>query len=461
MNIILVGAGGIWISALWLLFKRLWYDNILWVDSSISKVTQWLEHAGIKVYIGHWQYQVQPWDLVIYSDACPQAPEVEQARQHVSESAPWARYPLSYFQFVWEISKFFETISVAWTHGKSTTSAMLTVIMSQSDPKLWLWIVWALVPQLQNTNYRINEKKSEDIKTIFAYILFGKQQWRDESLRKKYRFIIEADEFNKHFLYIDTDYAIILNAELDHSDIYPTQEYYLQIFVEFCYKVKKKIFVLAWEKWVDYLLQHWPDTIHSVSKSVFDLPYLFGDHIQKNASLNNALMQELGIENYSFSEFKGLRRRMELLKVYENWGILYSDYWHHPTEINAVLNAMKEKYPEKKIIAIFQPHQARRVLEFRNDFKNTVSQFDERIIYSLYTARENLDTLLAEFPIPWGATVSSAQELWEIFAQACAWTYITDFKNISERIEAIQSDQVICLFSAWNADFQLREYLGV
>jgi UDP-N-acetylmuramate--alanine ligase len=61
---------------------------------------------------------------------------------------------------------------------------------------------------------------------------------------------------------------------------------------------------------------------------------------------------------------------------------------------------MREKYPTKKLTVIFQPHQVRRVLEFRDAFKNTIAQFDDRIIYSLYPARENLDALLAEFPIP-------------------------------------------------------------
>ena len=91
---------------------------------------------------------------------------------------------------------------------------------------------------------------------------------------------------------------------------------------------------------------------------------------------------------------------MELLKKYDNGTLLYSDYGHHPTEINTVYHAMKEKYPNKKLIAIFQPHQARRVLQFRHQFASTMQQFDEVIIYNIYAARENLDELLATFPLP-------------------------------------------------------------
>jgi UDP-N-acetylmuramate--alanine ligase len=101
------------------------------------------------------------------------------------------------------------------------------------------------VPQLDQKNYRANSRLLPDLKKIFAYILTGSQTGRDESLRKKYRFAIEADEFNKHFLYLDTDYAIILNAELDHSDIYENEKIYLEAFTQFINKVKKTTYALS------------------------------------------------------------------------------------------------------------------------------------------------------------------------------------------------------------------------
>ncbi|MEI7478027.1 MAG: cyanophycin synthetase [bacterium] len=89
---------------------------------------------------------------------------------------------------------------------------------------------------------------------------------------------------------------------------------------------------------------------------------------------------------------------MELLKAFPSGALLYTDYGHHPTEINAVYQAMRAKYPHKRLIAIFQPHQARRVLEFWDDFTKTISQFDESLIYNIYAARENLLDLLETFP---------------------------------------------------------------
>lgn len=456
MNILLIWAGWTWISSLWFLLTELWYTNIIWVDSTESQITNALQSAWVKVILGHGQYEVKPWDLVIFSDAAPHAPEVMQARDLVQQEIKWAHNPLSYFQFLGEISKQFETISIAGTHGKSTTSAMLTYTMSQSDPAFWLGILGALVPQLNNTNYRLNPAIKSDISTIFEFIITGNYKIRDESLRKKYRFVIEADEFNRHFLYLDTDYAIILNAELDHSDIYPNEQVYMDTFIEFTHKAKKKIFVLEWEKWIDYIIQHWPSTITPIHKVDIDLPYVFGDHVHKNASLNNALLKELWVTNYNLWDFKGLRRRMELLKKYDNWGLLYSDYWHHPTEIKAVLDAFREKFPTKRLVAIFQPHQARRVLEFRQQFTATMKWFDEAIIYDIYVARENLDELLQLFPTKSEYSISSVDELGNYFAQDSKATYTKDFDTVTSRIDSIQSDEIICIFTAGNLDFKTR-----
>ena len=459
MNIVLIWAWWTGISSLWFLFTQLWYNNIIWIDSTESQITKALQSNGVKVILWHGVYQVQAGDLVIYSDAAPQAPEVIQTKERVLQEVKWARPPLSYFQFLWEISKLFETISIAGTHGKSTTSAMLTYTMSQSDPMFWLGILGALVPQLNNTNYRLNPAIKDDIATIFTFILTGNYKIRDESLRKKYRFVIEADEFNRHFLYLDTDYAIILNAELDHSDIYPNEQIYMDTFIEFTHKVKKQIFVLPWEKWIEYIIKHWPSNIVQVNKQYIDLPFVFGDHVQKNASLNDALLKQLWIINYELWTFKGLRRRMELLKTYDNGWLLYSDYWHHPTEIKAVLDAFREKFPTKKLVAIFQPHQARRVLEFRQDFASTMQWFDEAIIYDIYTAREDLTELLQTFPTKQEYSIWSVDELWEHFAQDSKAIYTKDFDTITSRIEKITSDEVICIFTAGNLDFKVRNYL--
>lgn len=88
---------------------------------------------------------------------------------------------------------------------------------------------------------------------------------------------------------------------------------------------------------------------------------------------------------------------MEFLRNNENGAEIYTDYGHHPTEIDAVYHAMREKYPHKKIVAIVQPHQMRRVLEFWEERIRVLKQFDTLYIYPIYAAREDIVVLLNEF----------------------------------------------------------------
>ncbi len=138
------------------------------------------------------------------------------------------------------------------------------------------------------------------------------------------------------------------------------------------------------------------------------LQHIFGKHNQKNASLVYALTAhllgytdfELGANESiiaALNSFTGLRRRMEYLRTNDNGALIYTDYGHHPTEINAVYHAMRDKYADKKIVAIVQPHQMRRVLEFWDEWVHVLKQFDTLYIYPIYAAREDIAVLLKEF----------------------------------------------------------------
>lgn len=233
-------------------------------------------------------------DFVIYSDARAESKEVKDALELAENNERKARYPLSYHQFIGELSKHFETIAIAGTHGKSTTTALATYTLSQLDNQLGLGILGALVPQLDNKNYWLNMKAKDDIKSIFEHILHGKQTERDESLRKKYRFVIEADEFNRHFLYLDVDHAIVLNVELDHSDVYKNEEVYFEAYHQLGNKTKKNIRVIDGEKGVERFaegLQN--DVLQRITPYPISLQHIFGKHNQKNASLVYALIANL------------------------------------------------------------------------------------------------------------------------------------------------------------------------
>jgi UDP-N-acetylmuramate--alanine ligase len=475
-HIVLIGAGWTGLSSLGFLLTQLGYTNIIGIDSTPWQISQQLETAGVHMIYGHGHYVIQADDIVIYSDACPRAPEVIAAQELYAaqdrNSRTHVQPPYSYFAFLGEISKHFTTIAVAGTHGKSTTTALLTYTLSQTDPLFWLGILGALVPQLNNTNYWIDTRHLTDIQKIFHHIFTGERKHRDESLRKKYRFAIEADEFNRHFLSLDVDHAIILNAELDHSDIYANEEIYMETFLQFISRVKQKVYMLSGEKGIEEIVARCAKKPHlyakiflvnSESSVDISLGHLFGVHNIKNALLAYTLCTQANITSekilQAYTTFTWLRRRMEFLQKTPNGAFLYTDYGHHPSELAAVYQAMRGKYPNHRLHLIFQPHQARRVLQFREPFVETVRARDSRTLYSLYTARENIAELLIEFPSSHITSDATIDQIGETFANSCNALYTKDFDFIKNTINQYGPDDLICICSAWNLDFQIRWWL--
>lgn len=124
--------------------------------------------------------------------------------------------------------------------------------------------------------------------------------------------------------------------------------------------------------------------------------------------------------------FTGLWRRMEYLRTNDNGAPIYTDYGHHPTEINAVYHAMREKYPDKNIIAIVQPHQMRRVLEFRPEWISVLKQFDTLYLYPIYAAREDVAVLLKEYNHEFLTQAANADDVSTFLASQVNALFITD-----------------------------------
>lgn len=108
---------------------------------------------------------------------------------------------------------------------------------------------------------------------------------------------------------------------------------------------------------------------------------------------------------------------MELLKDLGNGSLLYTDYSHHAPALQANINALRERYPHHTITALFQPHQARRVVEGWHDFAAALRQYDQCVIYTLYTAREKIEDF--DFSKVTSHTIDSFQRLGELFADEC------------------------------------------
>lgn len=451
-NIVLVWAGWTGMSAIAWILSELWYDNeLICLDWNQSELTDKLQKRWIKVLIWKDKYKVWLFDHVIYSEACVNSPEVQLAKSY-ERTPKQGRFIWNYFQFLWEISKYFTTIWIAWTNGKSSTTSMLIHTAKNHLDKLWLGIVWALVPDLDWNNYYLNQDKKNEIRNIFDHIFTWK--WLNYDLVKKNYFIIESCEYKRHFLMLDTDYGAITNIELDHTDYYKDLADYSSAFAEWTNKIKNTVIS------TEILNIPW---IQQIKTTHFNFKKIFGEHNDKNGSLVFEIIKELNpnINNEELKEsienFGGLRRRMEYLKTTNKWALLFSDYWHMASSIDLCHKALKQHFPNKKLTAIFQPHQINRVLRERNEFAEVLKKFDHVYIYNIYAARENLDEQLENFKHLKIENANSINELWDIFAKNCNWKYITEISKIKEIIDNAWEHDIITIFSAWDLDYQIRQ----
>ena len=328
-------------------------------------------------------------DLVIYSSAYNKNNNVEMA-----EIAKRKILAIDLAHANAEIfNSFKKNIAVCGSHGKSTTTALLTFILKECgiDPSA---LIGSAVPQLKGNG------------------LFGKSQVM----------VMEADEYNNKLQHYNP-YAVILNnIDYDHPDFFKTRASYKQVFKDFIARVSKNGFIIAnfedanvmdacvdaQARVIDYgrvNLNKYEICALEIKnkKQYFKLKtqgrimanfetQLIGEHNVMNATAVIATCLELKIPlqkiKKSLAKFKGLKRRMEVLGEY-NKTIFIDDYAHHPTEINATLQAARLKYPNKNIICVFMPHTYTRTEALFDAFAGSFSFADEVIILPIYSsARE-------------------------------------------------------------------------
>ncbi|MGB1104009.1 MAG: UDP-N-acetylmuramate--L-alanine ligase [Crocinitomicaceae bacterium] len=289
------------------------------------------------------------------------------------------------------ISNEFETFAIAGTHGKTTTSAILAHVLYHTKEQCN-----AFVGGL-TTNYNSN-----------CIVVPGSK-----------RMVVEADEFDRSFLQLKPNYAIITTIDSDHLDIYGDGEELKVSFMDFINRINPEgaLFIHADAK--NELPLSYPETIYSYafdqdadwtgSKLVyeegrfyFDIQHkdttfkrvefgLPGKHNAENALAVFALCYHKGVSEEiirkAFASFKGVKRRFEF-HIKRDDLIVIDDYAHHPTEIGAFLKAVREIYPKKKIALVFQPHLFSRTRDFMNDFALTLSLADQLYLLPIYPARE-------------------------------------------------------------------------
>lgn len=423
-----VGAGGVGMSGLAEILLLSTPLEISGCDRERGENTDRLVALGAKILLGHDPGHLAEVDLVVISSAVEDGnPEVAAARER---GVPVIRRA----QMLGQVMRLKQGIAVAGTHGKTTTTSLTGMVLTEAgfDPTI---VVGGRV-RILGTNARLG---------------------RGDFL------IAEADEYDRSFLELTPDVAVITNVEADHLDCYSDLSEIVDAFVQFANgvpfygavvaclddpgvgavlpRVEKRVVTYGESPQAHLRARDIRLEASGTSFQVYDSEHgalgeirlpLPGRHNVANALAAIAVGRELLIPFETIARaiagFTGVVRRFE--KKGERGGVLFvDDYAHHPTEIAATLAAARQVYPERRLVALFQPHLYSRTRDFATEFGRSLLGADVAVVTDVYPSREK--------PLP-GVTgqlvVRAARE-----AGHRNLIYVSDKKRVPERLERLLS----------------------
>lgn len=383
-NIHFVGIGGIGMSGI---AEILLSQGFIISGSDLTKteVTDRLERLGIKISEGHSKENIKDADVVVYSSAVVfDNPEVKEA---IDRKIPVIKRS----EMLAECMRMKYGIGIAGTHGKTTTTSMVGLVLTEAgiDPTI---IVGGKLSSLGGTNARLGAGE---------YI------------------VVEADEFDRTFLKLTPTIAAITTLEREHLDTYKNLDDIKSAFVEFANKVPffgfvvlcldepalQDVIPLINKKILTYGLSPQADVraaniTHSENQSEFTVIYLGEDlgriqinipglHNIKNSLVAVTIAREMGVAfsviKKALESFTGVYRRFET--KYNNDVMVIDDYGHHPTEIDVTLDGIRRGW-NRRLVAVFQPHLFSRTQDFYAEFGRSFLNSDLFICTDVYPARE-------------------------------------------------------------------------
>jgi UDP-N-acetylmuramate--alanine ligase len=295
----------------------------------------------------------------------------------------------SYPQALADITNSKQQIAVAGSHGKSSTTSLIGVMM-QSSSIGGSTIVGTQLPQFGGSNYH-HDTRSE---------------W----------FAIEACEYKRHFLEYTPEITVITNIDVDHLDYYRDSADYLSAFVSLVGRTKQAIVLSALDSgcrdlyaavepiererltwyWVGMESYSLEATSQAANKP---LPHLHlqvpGEHLRLDGNLAFVVGQIMGIPEVEciqgLESYTGSWRRSEVVGQTKYGNTVISDYGHHPSEIIPTLQALRERYADKRLVVIFQPHQHSRTRQLLSSFATAFGDADELIIPNIYASRDTAE----------------------------------------------------------------------
>ena len=379
-NVYFIGIGGIGMSALARYFQNIG-KNVSGYDKTPTMLTDELIAGGMQI---HFEDNI---------NLIPQEYYVENTLVIVTPAVPVSHSEWNFFlERNYNIKKRAEVLglitkdtfcfAVAGTHGKTTTSSILGHILYESGADVTAFLGGIV------ENYHSN--------------LIGKGKTIS---------VVEADEFDRSFLHLHPDIACVTSMDADHLDIYGDKSAIEDSFREFADKVSDKtnLFVpkglplegltVGINNGATYTAKNirvenssYVFDVETPSETIENIAFgLPGHHNLMNALMALAMAKTFGTPTIdianALASFKGVQRRFSYQIKSEDL-VYIDDYAHHPTEINAVHQAVRELYPNQKVLAIFQPHLFSRTKDFADDFAKSLSQFDELLLMDIYPARE-------------------------------------------------------------------------
>lgn len=382
-NIYFIGIGGIGMSAIARYFNERGV-KIFGYDKTETVLTNQLSTEGMEICYEHNYKEPFPSDidLVIFTPAVPLSHPI--CTYFTKKDIPFMKRA----EVLGLISKNMRTIAIGGTHGKTTTSSITTHLLKEGGIDCTAFL-------------------GGIVENFGGNYVAGNSDW----------VVIEADEFDRSFLHLHPEIASILSTDADHLDIYGTYNSLIETgFKPFAAQTAENGLLLVQHTSAYHfppsknkqtfgidegncravnirlsengLIFDYQNGSQKIENLLFTLP---GRHNILNAVVAITIALRLGISPDSIRTnlltFKGIQRRFDV--KLKNEGItIISDYAHHPTELNAVISAAKEIYPEKKITGVFQPHLFSRTRDFLEDFAQALSTLDEVLLLPIYPARE-------------------------------------------------------------------------
>lgn len=431
-KVYIIWIGWIGISAIARYYLHIWYE-VFWSDMSNSDLIEKLKEEGCKITIAPPSPPLEGGiEKIVYTEAVPKNnPELLKAKEL------WIKVQ-TYPEALAEIANNKKLIAIAWTHWKSTTTSLTSLVLKNSE---------------------------DSVNTIVGTIL--KEFWNKNTyFSNSEYFVIESCEYKRSFLKYKPTVAVIINIEIDHLDYYKDLDDYISAYREFIENVRPWGFViLNWEDrnckkllnlrsdinyieiYNDYFLTSWEKNFFPEIN--MQVPW---EHILFDAKIAYTIWIMVWIQEYNIldalEDYRWVWRRMEIIWKTENWNTLMSDYGHHPTEIKLTLKALKEKQNQQggfsPLLTIFQPHQYNRTLELLEDFKTCFTDTDELIVPNIYESRDSEEDK---------AKINS-----KIFIEEINHPNKIDWENFENTLDLIKKwDKqnnfwIILLMGAWDID---------